>query len=226
MEKLKKLSIHVLGITAITLVSLCAISQAKQLASPHKWLLVITLLLGASFIFESLLTVRRRVVNYYKAFSLVAGICLLNVVAFDPSLNSYIYFLATVSLCFFAVKAAHIQFVMHSFELSPASSRYQLDIDCSIKDKIADQHINAKIIDISNTGCLIDCDYNLKPGSVVYLNILLKTREVRTSARVIRHSKNNGYGMQFVGLDRRKYNTFDDALKDILVDCGTIPFAA
>ncbi|MCB0348516.1 MAG: PilZ domain-containing protein [Bdellovibrionales bacterium] len=226
MAKWKKLSVHVLGIIAITLVSLCAISQAKQLASTHKWMLVITLLIGASFIFESLLTVRRRLVNYYKAFSVLTGLCMLSVVALDASINTYVYFLAVVSLCLFAVKAAHVQFVMHSFELSPASSRYQLDLNCSIKDGLANQHINAKIIDISNTGCLIDCDQSLNPGAVVYLNILLKTREVRTSARVIRQSNKNGYGMQFVGLDRRKYNTFDDALKDILIDSGTIPFAA
>jgi hypothetical protein len=227
MSKWKKLSIHIVGIIAIALVSLCAISQAKQVSSPHKWLLVFTILAGASFIFESVLIVRRRLVNYYKAYSLVAGLCLLSVVALDSSINSYVYFLAVVALCMFAVKAAHVQFVLHSFELSPASSRYQLEINCSVQDKKTKDHIEAKIVDISNTGCLLDCETPLHPGEVVYLNIHLKDREVMTSARVIRHSKNpNEYGMQFVGLDRRKYNTFDDALKDILVDSGTIPYAA
>lgn len=227
MQKWKKLSIHVVGIIGIALVSLCAISQAKHVSSPHKWLLVFTILAGASFIFESVLIVRRRLVNYYKAFSVLAGLCLLSVVALDSSVNSYIYFMAVIALCFFAVKAAHVQFIMHSFELSPASSRYQLEINCSVKAKESLHNIEAKIVDISNTGCLLDCEKPLRPGEIVYLNIHLKDREVITSARVIRHSKNpSGYGMQFVGLDRRRYNTFDDALKDILVDSGTIPFAA
>lgn len=227
MSKWKKLSIHIVGIIAITLVSLCAISQAKLVSSPHKWLLVFTILAGASFIFESVLIVRRRLVNYYKAFSVMAGLCMLSVVALDSSVNSYVYFLAVIALCVFAVKSAHIQFVMHSFELSPASSRYQLEINCSVKNKQTSDQMEAKIVDISNTGCLLDCEKPLRPGEVVYLNIQLKDREVMTSARVIRYSKSpGGYGMQFIGLDRRKYNTFDDALKDILVDSGTIPYAA
>lgn len=227
MEKWKKLSTHIVGIIAIALVSLCAISQAKQVSSPHKWFLVFTVLAGASFIFESLLLVRRRLVTYYKAFALCTVLFMLSLIIIDSSVNSYAYFLAVSSLCFFAVKAAHVQFVLHSFELSPASSRYQLELDCSIKDKKTTDTIQAKIVDISNTGCLIDCHQKLSPGEVVYLDILLKDKSVRTSARVIRQSKApNGYGMQFIGLDRRKYNTFDDALKDILVDSGTISQAA
>jgi hypothetical protein len=226
MSRWKKLFIHVLGITSITLVSLCAVSQAKQLSSTHKWLLVFTILIGASFIFESILSVRRRLVTHYKIFSLVTGLCLLSMISLDSSLNSYVYFLASMSLCLFAVKAAHVQFVLHSFELCPASSRYQLEINCSIKSKKVED-MEAKIIDISNTGCLVDSNKNLEPGDLVYLDIFLKEKMVKTSARVIRYSKNpNGYGLQFVGLDRRKYNTFDEALKDILVDSGTIPYAA
>ena len=133
-----------------------------------------------------------------------------------------------ISLCGFALlSAANFMNVIHFYQKNFSSITLVNDrFSVQIKAKVFNANLlaNAKITDISPSGCFIETQSKLKLNEQIQLQLeLSENQEPRClTAKIIRISKEqDGYGLQFTGFDRRNHSCCEDFVKNILVEIGS-----
>ncbi|MFK8139245.1 MAG: PilZ domain-containing protein [Bdellovibrionales bacterium] len=135
---------------------------------------------------------------------------------FHPTSNYYYSFVAAVSYC--AIGSLVLHNHLRSACFSPFTQfieRFPVKLPATIT--IDEQKIDAKVVDISETGVFVEAESPLQLGDCCHINIEVPTGDINMRSSVMRIAKDkSGYGLMFTGCDRRRFANKTDAVHSLI----------
>lgn len=199
---------------SISLVSFKNLLGFFKMGSLESWVLLSLAILGVG-VSVSIFKFKNWSFGLFHAFAALVSLTALTQLYIRPSQMNYYTLLAVVS--YSALGSMVLHRYIHSACFNPKNFfMHKLPIALKAFLKVNNQPQAVNILDISNTGCFLETDLDLKLGESCHLAIDLGDYSLRANCQIMRESSlPRGYGLMFTGIDHRKFASSEIAIKEL-----------
>jgi len=190
-----------------------------HLISVYKGLGIVIYFGLATFTFYHVQKNSRQSPGYTQKFIFISSLVCLTSFLSDINFYNYIFFLAS-HITLFNLWFSHSY--MKAANSLYANNRYQLLINGSFPRR---HHQKFQVINISNSGCLLETSEKLVIGEEYSLEFKSVKYCTNIKALVVRKTSEQNYGVIFKQIDQRKYANLDDFFNYLLKEHGHIALA-